>query len=135
MQTWRQGLDLALCDSLRRASQVSTLSREQIAAELTKRVGRKISAYMLDAWTADTKQAWHLPADVVPALCEILQDDAIQRQLLSPELLQYLELGESAERSRAVQKEIMSDAEARVRMAGAHRDREIRRKSNRTGTA
>ncbi len=89
------GIDAPLRALLKRAIINSCYSREQIADELTARLHRKISAATVDAWTAETKQAWHLPADAVPVLCEILQDDGLQRQLLSPKLRDNLELGES----------------------------------------
>jgi hypothetical protein len=65
---------------------------------------------MLDAWTADAKSDWHLPADIVPLVSEILQDDAIQRQLLSPELRQALELGESAARLFSLLQKAVAEA-------------------------
>jgi len=91
--------------------QLSRLGREQIADELTKHVGRKISLSTIDAWTADTKQH-HLPADCVPALCEILQDDAIQRQLLSAKLRRALELGESGSQLRSLITAALEDLSA-----------------------
>src|ERR1035441_7800259 len=91
-------IDTVLRAILKRAIGVSQYSREQIADELTVRLCRKISPATVDAWTAETKQAWRLPADAVPDLCEILGDDSIQRLLLSEKLKQALELGESATR-------------------------------------
>ncbi len=91
----KAGIDAVLRALLKRAIiNCSSHSREQIADELTARLHRKISPPTLDAWTAETKQAWHLPADAVPVLCEILQDDALQRQLLSPKMREHLEDGE-----------------------------------------
>jgi len=95
-------LDALLRALLKRAIHFSRLSREQLADELTKRLERTISPATVDAWTADAKIAWRLPADAVPTVCEILQDDAIQRQLLSPEQRDALELGESATRLRSL---------------------------------
>lgn len=88
-------LDSVLRETLKRAIDLSRYSREQIADELTARLRRKISPAIVDAWTAPAKEAWHLPADAIPVLCEILQDDGLQRQLLSPKLRGDLELGES----------------------------------------
>jgi hypothetical protein len=91
-------LDTLLRDSLRRAVRVSRLSPAQIADELTKRVQRPIKDALVYAWTAETKHRWHLPADVVPPLCDILGDDNIQRLLLSEKLRKAVSLGESAQR-------------------------------------
>jgi len=95
-------LDAVLRTTLKRAINFSRYSREQIADELTVRLHRKISPATVDAWTAGTKEAWHLPADAVPVLCEILQDDGLQRQLLSPKLRDDLKLGESISRSESL---------------------------------
>ena len=51
---------------------------------------------MLDNWASGSKRKWRFPADCVPALCEILNDDTMQRQLLSESLKKALELGEWA---------------------------------------
>jgi hypothetical protein len=97
------GIDSILRALLKRAIiHCSRYSREQIADELTGRLHRKISPATLDAWTAETKKPWHLPADAVPVLCEILQDDGLQRQLLSPRLRDHLALGESISRSEVL---------------------------------
>jgi hypothetical protein len=102
VQTTQSGqigeLDSLLRESLRRAVGFSRLSPAQIADELSRRVGRAIKDATVYAWMAGTKRKWHLPADVVPHLCEILVDDTIQRLLLSDKLRNALELGESAPR-------------------------------------
>jgi hypothetical protein len=91
-------LDALLREKLRRALRLSRLSPEQIADELTRRSGRPIKDGLIYAWSAETKHRWHLPADVVPHLCELLGDDSIQRLLLSDKLRHALDLGESARR-------------------------------------
>lgn len=95
-------LDSVLRATLKRAIDLSRYSREEIADELTARLQRKISPATVDAWTAPAKEAWHLPADAIPILCEILQDDRLQRQLLSPKLRGDLELGESISGSESL---------------------------------
>jgi hypothetical protein len=87
-------LDAVLRAALKSAVAVSQLSREQIADALGARLGRAVSPATVDTWIAVTKSAHHLPADAVPVLCEILKDDTLQRQLLSPEMRKWLELGE-----------------------------------------
>ena len=103
MSDWRQlytprrhDLDALLRDSLRRAIRFSSKSRQQICDELSIRLGRKISSNMLDNWTGESKRAWRLPADCVPVLCEILDNDTMQRQLLSESLKEAVEVGEWA---------------------------------------
>lgn len=74
------------------------IDRVWLCQELTKRTDRKISTSILDAWTAGTKRDHPIPADVLPALSDILQDDAPLRQLLNREQREALELGESVSR-------------------------------------
>jgi hypothetical protein len=85
------------------------MKREVICEELGKRLGRKVSLAMLDAWTANSKEAWHLPADVVPPLCTILGEDTIQRHLLSQKLREALEIGESATRLYSLLKKTLKE--------------------------
>lgn len=109
-ETIESKLDATLRAALKRAINFSRYSREQIADELTVRLRRKISPATVDAWTAETKKAWHLPADAVPHLCEFLADDSIQRLLLSEKLRQSLELGESTPKVVALLRDALSDA-------------------------
>ena len=49
---------------------------------------------MFANWTAEGKREWHLPAYLVPTICELTQDDGIQRELLSYGMLTRLKVGE-----------------------------------------
>jgi hypothetical protein len=91
-------LDALLRKSLKRAMLARSINEETLAAELTKRLGRPVTAALVNAWKAETKHRWHLPANLVPFICEILEDDSIQRLLLSEKLKESLDLGESARR-------------------------------------
>jgi hypothetical protein len=91
-------LDVFLREWLRRAIRASGIDRRALCAKLTKRLGRQVSLAMLDTWTAETKRDWHIPADGLPSLCDILSDHSPLRQLLNREQREALELGESANR-------------------------------------
>ena len=71
------------------------MNAQEVADELTRRSGRTIKPCLVNAWIAKLRQSWRLPAELVPAVCEILNDDSIQRLLLSDKLRQALEFGES----------------------------------------
>lgn len=86
--------DTHIRDLLKRTIRRSRKSPDQIAEELTIRLGRGVSKHMVDNWRSKSKSAWRLPADAVPALCEILTDDSLQRHLLSERLREDLKLGE-----------------------------------------
>ena len=91
-------LDTLLRKSLKCAMLSRDINEEKLAAELTKRLGRTVNAALVNAWKAETKHRWHLPANLVPVICEILGDDSIQRLLLSDKLRDALKLGESTRR-------------------------------------
>lgn len=91
-------LDCLLRKSLKCAMAARGLNEESLAAELTKRLGHAINPASVNAWKADTKHKWSLPAKYIPVLCEILENDSIQRLLMSEKLRHSLELGESTSR-------------------------------------
>jgi hypothetical protein len=69
-------------------------NRQQVAAQLTTQSGRYITVAMLNDWCALTKPRARFPADLVALFCEVTGDDRLQRKILSPRLLAFLELGE-----------------------------------------
>jgi hypothetical protein len=105
MSIFETSRDLLIDDlesRLRKALKCAMLSRgvneEELAAKLTTlldRTDNPIIPGLVNAWKAETKHRWHLPAYLVPIICEILGDDSIQRLLLSEKLRQSLEFGEA----------------------------------------
>lgn len=89
----RHNLDALLRDCLRRGLRSSFKSRLQICDELSIRLDRKISSNMLDNWTSESKQAWRLPADCIPVLCEILADDSLALTIVPSHLQKYITVG------------------------------------------
>lgn len=59
-------LRAALTKSIKRC----TLSRWEIAGRMSMLVGQEISKYMLDTWTAESKEGHRFPAEYLPAFCE-----------------------------------------------------------------
>ncbi len=88
-------LDAVLRKTLREAIRSYKDSRQHLCDKLSDRVGRTVTVGMLENWISESKWKWHLPADCVPALCDILGIDALQRQLLSDRLRELLTIGES----------------------------------------
>ena len=60
-------LRAALREALRRCP----LSRWEVAGRMSLLVGREVSKHMLDAYTAETKEAHRFPAEWLPAFCEV----------------------------------------------------------------
>jgi hypothetical protein len=116
-------LGLELKKALGRAIRARGIRREEIAKELTARLGRAISIAMLDTWTSQGKFDWHIPADAVPALAEILQDDSLRRYSLNPAEREALELGESARKLDLLLKKASERASKLARNRTAKRRR------------
>jgi hypothetical protein len=84
--------------------------RQQIAAELSRKIGRDITASMLNDYTATTKTAARFPAAYVRAFCEVTGNDSLQRSLLGPRLLALIEIGEhelASQRNRTAKDFVM----------------------------
>ena len=58
---------MALVEGIKR----SPLSRRQIAGEMSHRIGIDISWTTLDSWTAESKERNRIPAEYIPAFCEV----------------------------------------------------------------
>ncbi len=130
MQGGRGAGDLA--DALRRwlkaNKQKRGVSSDQLAKALAPRLGRAVSAHMVETWIGETKRDWHIPADAMPALAEILQDNGGLRQLLNEEQRRHLELGESAARLFALLESALADARKLAGNAPRGKRRAKRRK-------
>jgi hypothetical protein len=103
--------------TLKRAISASRWSPAQIAEQLAVRLNRPFKEGQICAWMK-SEHKWHLPADAVPHLCEILGDDTIQRLLLSEKLRQSLELGESTPRIVAQLRSVLLEATERKEVRG-----------------
>jgi hypothetical protein len=95
--------DLAVRNAAKTAIRSSGKSREQIADELSARVGRPITVRMLDDFTAPSKGGARFPAALVGPFCEVTGCDDLQYLLLTPRVRGLAKLGEcelAAQRQR-----------------------------------
>jgi hypothetical protein len=79
-----------ISDAMRRSSK----SRAEIAEEMSRRLECRVTASMLNDYTAETKGAARFPAAWIVALCEVTGDDRLQRLVLSARLQKLLGLAE-----------------------------------------
>lgn len=89
-----QNGDKDIRESLRRALRASPKSRPTIAEELSARIGRAVSVESLNKWASEDESARRLPADCLLPISEILEDDSLQRLVLSEHMARCLHLGE-----------------------------------------
>ena len=59
-------LQAIICDCIKRCP----LSRWEIAGRMSALLNTEISKYMLDTWTAESKEYHRFPAEYLPAFCE-----------------------------------------------------------------
>ena len=114
LMTTRDGPADALGKLIRRALKVAMVARglneDDLAKELSIRTGRPITASLVHAWTAESKHKWRIPADLIPFVCEILEDDSIQRLVMNPKQRERLELGESVPRMVSLLRGVLKQA-------------------------
>ena len=91
-------------------------TRAELAAALTKVMGREITQTMIDNWVAEGKCQPRLPLSVAKALCELVGDPALRRYLNSAEDLTLMEIGEHARANKKLLAQIATPkAKARER--------------------
>lgn len=59
-----------LCRSLTRSINASDLSRWEIAGRMSHLLGTEITKFMIDGWTAESKEGHRMPAEYIPAFCK-----------------------------------------------------------------
>ena len=62
----RERLRLSLCKAIKECP----LSRWELAGKMSHLVGAEITKYMIDAWTAESKDGHRMPAEYLPAFCQ-----------------------------------------------------------------
>jgi hypothetical protein len=77
------------------------LPRTEVARQLGERVGFPVTRIMVDGWTRDSGKRSRIPAEVAPALAEIIGCPELVHLLLSQEQRRWLKIGELVEQSHA----------------------------------
>jgi hypothetical protein len=117
--TTREGPADVLGGLIRHALKVAMvargLSEDGLAKELSIRSGRAINAGLIHAWTAESKHKWRMPADLIPFVCEILEDDTILRLIMNPKQRECQELGESVPRIVSLLRSALKEARTRTK--------------------
>ena len=66
----REQLRIAINEALKGCP----LSRWEVAGKMSHLLGIEITKYMIDAWTAESKDGHRFPAEYLPAFCEVTGD-------------------------------------------------------------
>ena len=94
---WGVRAELAFRRLLADVMKRSGMSRVVIAQEMTRLLGRTVTKQTLDDFVRSRKKGRvsRFPAAWVSTLCQVVQNDELQRHLLSERLLEFLSTGES----------------------------------------
>jgi predicted XRE-type DNA-binding protein len=65
-----------LQEAINQALKKCPLSRHQVAGEMSHLLNEEISKAQIDSWTAESKDDRHIPAEYLPAFCEVTGYDA-----------------------------------------------------------
>jgi len=68
--TGNLNMQAVLRRALNQAIKGCPLSRWQIAGQMSDLLDQEISKYMIDAWTAESKDGHRFPAEYLPAFCQ-----------------------------------------------------------------
>lgn len=67
----RMNIHGRLCRSLSRAISKKNLSRWEISGQMSHLLGVEITKASIDAWTSESKTKHRIPAEFLPAFCEV----------------------------------------------------------------
>lgn len=70
------------------------LKRPEICTRLSDLLGIRVSPFMLDCYTSESKKKARFPAAFIEPFCEVLGDDALQRRVMGARLRGIVELRE-----------------------------------------
>lgn len=86
--------DKAVRRLINSAIRQSKKDREQIADELSRCLGLRVTKHMLNRFTSEAKGKARFPAAWVEAFCEVVADDRLQRSIMGERLRELVRLGE-----------------------------------------
>lgn len=69
--------DLSLRKYLNEALEHTGKSRDDLGEEMSKIAGQKITARHLDSYTGSSRQAWHFPVKILPAVMKATKDETL----------------------------------------------------------
>lgn len=78
----RLGRKNAVREALTMALSNSAMSREEIAAELSRLTGEAVSVNHINNWCSEAKREWRFPLEMATALCMITGDFGIMEAVL-----------------------------------------------------
>lgn len=105
-------LSLRLKEAIAEAIKNSGLKRYAIAGQMTEHLGMEITESMLNAYTAESKADYRMPAEYIPIFCRITKDYTVLEilvaasgsRMVKSEEIYFLEMGRLQQAEKAIQK-------------------------------
>lgn len=105
-------LGLRIKDAISEAIKNCGLKRYEIAGRMSEYLGMEITESMLNAYTAESKEGYRMPAEYFPIFCKITKDytmldilvSASGGRMVKSDEIYLLELGRLSQAEKAIQK-------------------------------
>lgn len=99
-------------EALSEAIKNSGMKRYEIAGKMAEHLGLQITESMLNAYTAESKEGYRMPAEYFPIFCQITKDYSVLEilvaasggRMVKSEEIYYLEMGRIQQAEKALQK-------------------------------
>ena len=125
-------LGLRIKESIAEAIKGSGLKRYAIAGQMSEMLGTEITESMLNAYTAESKEGYRMPAEYLPTFCRIVKDytplevltAAAGCRMIKSEDVYFLEIGRLQAVEKAARKKHMA-LTRELRKVQGHRDDDI----------
>ena len=100
-QTASRPLGLRIKDAIAEAIKGCGLKRYAIAGQMSEMLGTEITESMLNAYTAESKEGYRMPAEYIPVFCQVVKDYTVLEilvaasgcRMIKSEEVYYLEIG------------------------------------------
>lgn len=107
-----KALGLRLKEAISEAIRGSSMKRYEIAGKMSEYLGVEITEGMLNAYTAESKDGYRMPAEYYPTFCRIVKDYTVMDilvastgcRMVKPEEIYILEMGRIKQAEKLLQK-------------------------------
>ncbi len=110
-QVETKDLGLRIKEAISEAIKNSGLKRYEITGKMSEFLGLEITESMLNAYTAESKEGYRMPAEYFPIFCKLTKDYTLLDivvaasgcRMVKPEEIYYLEIGRLQQAELAIQ--------------------------------
>ena len=123
-------LTLRMKEAIAEAIKGSGLKRYAIAGQMSEQIGTEITESMLNAYTAESKEGYRMPAEYLPVFCRIVKDYSVLEilvaaagcRMIKSEDAYYLEIGRLQTVEKAARRKHQALARELKKLRGENRE-------------